>query len=83
MSQFDKLLMKLLRGGSDASFAFSDLRYILVHLGFAERTHGSHHTFRKPGLEDKVTLVYGKEAKPYQVRWVRDLILKHKLGGYE
>jgi hypothetical protein len=26
MSQFEKLLMKLLRGGSDASFAFEDLR---------------------------------------------------------
>lgn len=83
MSRFDKLLMKLLRASSDASFAFDDLRYILLHLDFAERTHGSHHTFRRNGVDDKVTLVYGKEVKPYQVRLVREVILKHNLGGHE
>lgn len=81
MSRLDKLLLKLLRGTSDASFAFDDLRYMLLHLGFVERTHGSHRTFRKAGIEDIVTLVYGREAKPYQVRLVRAVILKHNLGG--
>jgi hypothetical protein len=45
MSRFDKLLLKLLRGASDASFAFDDLRYILERLGFDERIRGSHHMF--------------------------------------
>lgn len=34
MSRFDKLVLKLLRGASDAGFAFDDLRYILEKLGF-------------------------------------------------
>lgn len=49
MSRFDKLLLKLLRGTSDASFAFEDLRYILLHLGFAERINGSHPVYRLEG----------------------------------
>lgn len=84
MSRYDKLLLKLLRGTSDASFAFDDLRYILLHLGFAERIHGSYHVYRLPGLEERVTLQpQGKDAKPYQVKQVRDLLMKYGLGGDE
>lgn len=84
MSRFDKLLLKLLRGTSDASFAFDDLRYILQHLGFAERINGSHHNYRKDGIEEKLTLQpRGKEAKPYQVKQVRDVLVKYGIGGVE
>lgn len=84
MSRFDKLLLKLLRGASDASFAFDDLRYILLHVGFTERINGSHHIYRLTGLEERLTLQpHGKDAKPYQVKQVRDLIVKHGLGGDE
>ncbi len=82
MSRFEKLLFQLLRGTSDANFAFDDLRSILLHLGFEERTRGSHHIFRRAGVEERITLQRdGKDAKPYQVRQVRTVILRHKLGG--
>lgn len=82
MSRFDKLLTKLLRGTADASFSFDDLRSILLHLGFAERINGSHHVYRMAGLAERVTLQPdGKDAKPYQVKQVRDLVVKHGLGG--
>jgi predicted RNA binding protein YcfA (HicA-like mRNA interferase family) len=84
MSRIDKLLLKLLRGTSDASFAFDDLRYILLHLGFAERINGSHHIYRLAALDERLTLQpQGKDAKPYQVKQVRDLIVKYGLGGDE
>jgi hypothetical protein len=84
MSRLDKLLLKLLRGTSDASFAFDDLRYIVLHLGFTERITGSHHVYRKAGIEEHLTLQpKSKDAKSYQVKQVRDLIVKYGLGGEE
>lgn len=82
MSRLEKLLLQILRGTSDANIAFKDLRQVLLHLGFEERVKGSHHLFRKSGVEEKLNLQKeGSKAKPYQVRQVRAVILKHKLGG--
>jgi hypothetical protein len=82
MSRFDKLLLKLLRGTSDASFAFDDLRYILEKLQFDERIRGSHHIYDREDIPELVNLQrHGKDAKPYQIRDVRDLIIRHGLGG--
>ena len=60
-----------------------DIKFqILVkRFGFEERTRGSHHVFRKEGIEEKINLQRDDDkAKPYQVRQVRALILKYKLG---
>ncbi len=55
--------------------------WILKRFGFEERTRGSHHVFRKEGIEEKINLQRDDDkAKPYQVRQVRALILKYKLG---
>lgn len=52
--------------------------------GFEERTRGSHHIFRKQGIEEKLNLQReGSKAKVYQVRQVRAVILKHKLGAVD
>lgn len=40
MSEFDKLLMKLLSGNADNNFSFEDLRNILLYFDFIERTTG-------------------------------------------
>jgi hypothetical protein len=69
------------KGRSDANISFSDLRGLLLHYGFEERTKGSHHTFRRDGVEEKLNLQKDDgKAKPYQVRQVRDVILKYRLG---
>ena len=84
MEKIDKLLLKILRGSSDASISFQEIRRLLKRLGFEERIRGSHHVFRKQGIEEKVNLqMDGSKAKPYQVRQVRNIILKHKLVGDE
>jgi len=72
----------MLRGTSDANIPFNDLRQLLRRLGFEERIRGSHHMFRKAGVEEKINLqCEGNKAKVYQVRQVRATILKYKLGG--
>lgn len=82
MSKYDKLLFQILRGASDANIGFNDLRNLLTSLGFEERIRGSHHMFRKAGIIEKINLQReGNKAKVYQVRQVRALILKYKLGG--
>lgn len=82
MSRHDRLVNTILRGRSDANIRFSDLRALMRYLGFEERVRGSHHLFDKDGIVEIVNLQSrGGHAKPYQVRQVRRLILKYKLGG--
>jgi virulence-associated protein VapD len=82
MGKYDKLLLQILRGSSDANISFDDLRLLLRRFGFDERTRGSHHIFRKQGVEEKINLQReGNNAKVYQVRQVRAVILKYRLGG--
>jgi hypothetical protein len=51
-------------------------------LGFDERIRGSHHIFTKDGIEEILNLQpKGANAKPYQVKQMRNVILKYKLGG--
>jgi hypothetical protein len=84
VAKHDDLLARILRGASDANIPFDDLRQLLRRLGFEERIRGSHHVFRKAGVEEKINLQRDDgKAKAYQVRQVRAVILKHKLGGEE
>ena len=78
----DKVLERVLSRTSDANIRFDDLCHLLSSLGFEMRVRGSHHIFRKAGVEEKINLQReGSEAKPYQVRQVRAVILKYRLGG--
>ena len=82
MGKYDKLILKILRGSSDANIRFNDLRELLKMLGFEERTRGSHHIFRKEGVEEKINLQSDSaKAKPYQVRQVRSILVKYRLSG--
>jgi len=82
MGKYEKLLLQILQGGSDANVSFDDLCVLLRRLGFDERTRGSHHIFRKAGVAEKINLQHdGNNSKAYQVRQVRSVILKYNLGG--
>ncbi len=84
MATYDRLLRQILRVTSDANISFDELRRLLRRLGFEERIRGSHHIFRKPGIEEKLNLQRDDgKAKVYQVRQVRAVILKYRLGGQE
>lgn len=82
MGRYEKLLLLILRGTSDTNIDFDDLRTLLQRLGFEERVRGSHHVFRREAVEERINLQrQGSQAKAYQVRQVRGVILKYKLGG--
>ncbi len=80
MSKFDKLLFKLLSGNSDRNFDFSDLVLLLEKIDFKVRIKGSHHIFYMEGVDEIINLQPdGKKAKPYQVKQVREILIKYKL----
>ena len=81
MPRQDKLLGQVLRGKSDANIAFEGLLNLLRALGFNERIRGRHHIFTREGVEEIINLQpKGAKAKAYQVRQVRNLIIKYGLG---
>ena len=62
----EKTLGRLLSGTADATIRFDDLCLLLERLGFEKRVRGSHHLFRKAGVEEKINLQRaGTNAKPY------------------
>lgn len=82
MSQYEKLLLSILSGTRDKSILFADLRTILDRLDFQCRIKGDHFIYTKDGVEEIVNIQpVGNKAKPYQVKQVRNIILKYQLGG--
>jgi len=80
MSDNEKLLFRILRGTSDANIPFAGLCGLLRSLGFEERVRGSHHIFTKENIIEILNLQpKGDKAKPYQVKQVRQIIVKYRL----
>ncbi len=82
MASSSKLLERILRGDSDGNISFNGLRTLLRKLGFEERIRGSHHIWYREGMEEILNLQPKKgKAKPYQVKQVRQVIVRYKLAG--
>ena len=82
MNPYDKVLARILSGLSDANISFTEMCQLLRKLGFEERVRGSYHIFTKEGVEEILNLQpKGSNAKPYQVKQLRNVILEYKLGG--
>lgn len=82
MSKHEKLLLQILRGTSDANIPFDGLGALLRWLGFEERIRGGHHIFTREGMAEILNLQpKGAQAKAYQVKQVRQVVLKYKLAG--
>jgi predicted RNA binding protein YcfA (HicA-like mRNA interferase family) len=81
MSRAEKLAAKILSGRSDRSLDFDDLCYILERAGFQSRTgKGSHRIFYREGVVEIINVQpRDGKAKPYQVKQVRELLLKYKI----
>jgi hypothetical protein len=77
----DKLIRQILAGRSDSNIPFEPLCQMLRSLGFHERIRGDHHIFGKPGVVEIVNLqpLPSGKAKAYQVKQVRNLIVRYKL----
>lgn len=81
MGKYSKLREKILAGGADSNIEFADLCKLLGRLGFEERVRGDHHIFTKGGVVEIINLQpKDKKAKPYQVKQVRNTLVKYRLG---
>ncbi len=76
-----RILDKVLTAFSDKNIRFSELRNLILSLGFNERIKGDHHIFTKAGVVEIINLQPLKDgrAKAYQVKQVRSIILRYKL----
>jgi len=82
VSQYERLLLSILSGTRDKSILFTDLRTVLDRLGFQCRIKGDHFIYTRDGVEEIINIQpMGNKAKPYQVKQVRNIILKYQLGG--
>lgn len=80
MGKYDKVMEKILFGRSDNNIVFSELRQLLLQLGFQERIRGDHHIYSKEGVVEIINLQpLGAMAKPYQVKQVRQIIVRYRL----
>ena len=84
MCRFEKILTTIVTGLSDANLRFEDVCAVLERLGFQKRVKGDHNIFTKQGVVEILNLQpIGNKAKAYQVKQVRNLIVRYRLGVKE
>lgn len=71
----------VISGKSDNNINFNDFRNLIVDLGFSFiRQSGSHIQYYHSGINERMTIQSDKsKAKGYQVRQLRNIIVKHDL----
>ena len=80
MGRLEKLYEHILMRRSDANVPFDALCALLRQLGFDQRIKGDHHIFTKPGVEEILNLQpKNGKGKPYQVKQVRNVLIKYQL----
>ena len=83
MAKWDKFRRKLISGQSDSNTNFDDLcRFAEQELGFIPHPNnsGSHRIYAKADIVEIIDLQpSGHEAKAYQVRQIRSIIVKYGL----
>ena len=75
----------LIRRGFDQGkkgIRFSDFMRLVEAFGFTlDRVSGSHHIFKREGIEEMVNIQdYKGEAKPYQIRQFLEIVEKYGLS---
>lgn len=82
MSKERKILLNILSGTQDANVSFIELQHLLKLFGFSCRVHGDHFIYTKSEIDEIINIQpNGTMAKPYQVKQVRNIIIKYKMGG--
>lgn len=80
MSTNQKFFFDIMSGLKDKNISFADLQKILAILDFQCRIKGDHFIYYKNDLPEIINIQPdGTKAKPYQVKQIRNLILKYKL----
>jgi len=82
MGQREKLILKILSGANDNNISFNELCNLLQSFDFYLRVKGSLHIYYRMDIEEILNIQERNgKAKPYQVKQVRNIIIKYQLGG--
>lgn len=80
MPAVDKILQDVTCGSKDNNLRFADLQKLLEILGFQCRIKGDHFIYYKNGIDEIINIQPdGNKAKAYQVKQIRNIILKYCL----
>lgn len=76
-----KIYDAVMSGNSDYNINFSDLQNLIVDLGFEfKRQRGSHYVYSRKDIKEIINIQCdGSKAKGYEVRQLRNLIIKYNL----
>ena len=65
-----------------AMFRLRSCESVLKRLGFDCRIRGDHFIYTRDDIEEIINIQPdGNKAKPYQVKQVREIILKYRMGS--
>ena len=77
----EKILQSVLSGTQDRTIKFKDLQKLLETLGFDCRIKGDHFIYTYKETPEIINIQPNKGmAKPYQVKQIRNYIIKYKLS---
>lgn len=80
MATLEKIMYSIMSGTQDNNIKFSDLQKILDVLGFQCRIKGDHFIYWKNVIDEIINIQpNGNKAKAYQVKQVRNIILRYGL----
>ena len=75
-----KIFAYVMNGKRDNNIPFSDLQRLLNSMSFRHRTKGSHHIYWRDDIDEIINIQPdGNNAKAYQVKQVRNIILRYDL----
>ncbi len=76
----DKIYKKVMLAKSDNNIKFKDIQSLLKQLNFDFRVKGDHFIYYRNDIEEIINIQANKNmAKSYQVKQIRNLIIKYKL----
>lgn len=80
MPTVNKILQDIMSGIKDNNIRFTELQKLLEALGFQCRIKGDHFIYYKNGIDEIINIQPDRnKAKPYQVKQVRNIILKYQM----
>lgn len=76
-----KIYHDVISGKSDYNIKYSDLQNLILELGFEfKRQRGSHTIYYHSGINELLNIQKdGSKAKGYEVKQLRNIIIKHNL----
>lgn len=81
MATDEKLYQSVMSGMQDNNIKFKELQKLLDILGFGHRIRGDHFIYYYGNLPENINIQPdGSMAKPYQVKQIRNYLLKYCIG---